>query len=84
MGGDAILCNRQHWKTHLMTEILTKLHEWKKRIPVDAVLVGRLSRSSTVASLGRLRATGPGATKRGGGGGIRTLPKVPILKLCIS
>lgn len=81
MGGDTFLCNRQHWKTHTTTRILTRLDEVKHCIPVDAVLVGRLGPSATVASLGLLRATGPGATKMGGGGGIRSLSKEYLLTL---
>lgn len=34
MGGDTFLCNRQHWKTHTTTRILTRLHERKNAYPL--------------------------------------------------
>ncbi len=74
-GGDAISCNRQLYTRNVRALRLSDYYEIEKCIPIDTTLVGRLAGSSVTASLGLLRATGAGATKGGGGGGIRILKR---------
>ena len=60
-------------KKYLSTLRLSEYQETENCIPIDAALLGRQAGSSVTASLGLLRVTGAGATKGGGGGGIRIL-----------
>lgn len=72
-GGEAISCNRQLHRRNVWVLRLSEYYGIKKCIPIDAVLLGRSAGSSVTASLCLLRITGAGATKGGGGGGIRIL-----------